>query len=187
MFSLFCITVLPWKAPREAKLSFYFVMKNVIISCIMSLLGWTHVNYYCTLKLLRKNVFPNCSKVDGLFIRLKLVCFGNGWKNTFKNHSVRTWQMVHVTSWLCQWFVKGIASGEREVIPWHMGMLTASWNVNWWYLLNCDCLFLARCCSLLHSLLCVPACHLTYVLYIPLLRHSDNCLKPPFSPAKSDF
>lgn len=120
---------------------------HVSLSCLVSLVGWAHVNYYRTLELLRKNAFPKCSNRHGLFLHVRLVCFGNGWKSSFKNCLVKTQHMVHVNSWLCQWFAKGRVADEQEVLPWHMGLLTVSWNVNWWYLLNRDCLFLIICSS----------------------------------------
>lgn len=96
-----------------------------------------------------KEKYVPCGDGGGLFLRLRLVCFGNGQKSNFKNCSVRTRHTVLVKSWFCQWFVKGVASDEQEVLPWPMGLLTVSWSVNWRYLLNRDCLFLVNCSSLL--------------------------------------
>lgn len=35
-------------------------------------------------------MLPECSDGDVLFLRLSPVCFGNGWKSSFKNRLVRT-------------------------------------------------------------------------------------------------
>lgn len=65
----------------------------------------------------KENLLPRCSNGDRLFLHLRLVCFGNGWKGNFKNRSVRTQHMVLVNSWFCQWSVKGIAADEQEALP----------------------------------------------------------------------